>query len=530
MWPRLAVACVLGLYSLEMVRTAWITDDAAITIRTVLNFINGYGARFNIDERVQAYTHPLWFLVVSAASVLTHNVFTATFLLSGACSLAAMYLLLRSATTLTDGVIGAVALLLSKAYIDFSTSGLENPLSHLVVLATVLAAFRAVERDEQQWLTLSMSGAAAAYLTRPDLVLLVLPPVIFAVARRRPPIRVVLRVVAIAAIPVVAWTAVATYYYGFPFPNPAYAKLGPGIPLNERVVQGGYYLLRSVTTDPMTPFIIGLGLVAGFRSSGISAAITVGLLLYLVYVVSIGGDFMEGRFLTAPSLLGALLLAKVQYGRWGRIVLAVCIAGLGVIEAPKTILSGRDYVAKDLWHGIADERGVYFSDYGWLNDDDGVFGAPNWTADAGPHCARVRCGGLGWASLTAGPSIHFIDFCALADPLLARLPAKEDPEWRIGHFMRQLPTNYKESVETDTNLLSDPATRDYYGSIRLITRGPLADVRRLREMVRMNFGMVPLPDGAIYRSQAPIPPSSRVTGSTEASQDLSANGCPVAEN
>ena len=32
-----------------------LSDDAAITLRTVLNFINGYGPTFNIDERV--YIH-----------------------------------------------------------------------------------------------------------------------------------------------------------------------------------------------------------------------------------------------------------------------------------------------------------------------------------------------------------------------------------------------------------------------------------------------------------------------------------------
>lgn len=45
---------LISLYFIALIRTAWVSDDAAITLRTVLNFINGYGPTFNVDERVQA--------------------------------------------------------------------------------------------------------------------------------------------------------------------------------------------------------------------------------------------------------------------------------------------------------------------------------------------------------------------------------------------------------------------------------------------------------------------------------------------
>ena len=47
------LAVVLTVGFLELIRTAWISDDAAITLRCVLNLLHGYGATFNIDERVQ---------------------------------------------------------------------------------------------------------------------------------------------------------------------------------------------------------------------------------------------------------------------------------------------------------------------------------------------------------------------------------------------------------------------------------------------------------------------------------------------
>jgi len=161
------LAVVLTVGFLELIRTAWISDDAAITLRCVLNLLHGYGATFNIDERVQPYTHPLWFLLISALSVLIRNVFASTFVLSIAISIASLWLLLtRVARNFWAGVLAASVLLLSKAYVDFSTSGLENPLAHVLILAAVLS----MTSTTTFFLTCSL-----VYLTRPDLLLLLFP-------------------------------------------------------------------------------------------------------------------------------------------------------------------------------------------------------------------------------------------------------------------------------------------------------------------------------------------------------------------
>lgn len=76
---RPALVLLMALFLLELIRTAWISDDAAITLKTVLNFLYGHGPTFNIDERVQAYTHPLWFFLISGTSLVVGNVFAATY-------------------------------------------------------------------------------------------------------------------------------------------------------------------------------------------------------------------------------------------------------------------------------------------------------------------------------------------------------------------------------------------------------------------------------------------------------------------
>ena len=79
---------------------------------------------------------------------------------------------------------------------------------------------------------MSADIAALLYLARPDAVLLVAPVVLIESLRVRP-WRTVASAAALGLTPAIAWTAFAVLYYGFPFPNTAYAKLATGISRSE---------------------------------------------------------------------------------------------------------------------------------------------------------------------------------------------------------------------------------------------------------------------------------------------------------
>jgi arabinofuranosyltransferase len=129
---RLLLPIATAVFLILCVRSAWVGDDAYITLRTVDNFVNGYGLTWNISERVQAYTHPLWMFVLSAIYFVTREAYYSTVGLSlilSTCTAVLVGLLAR------DVRVGAIAILvlgMSKAFVDYSTSGLENPLTHLV--------------------------------------------------------------------------------------------------------------------------------------------------------------------------------------------------------------------------------------------------------------------------------------------------------------------------------------------------------------------------------------------------------------
>ena len=496
------VALLLCLVFLALLlRTAWLADDALITLRTVLNFTHGYGLTFNVAERVQAFTHPLWMLMLTGAYLVAGNVYYAAIGLSVGVSLVVFWSTLRLAATSAQVWIVAAVLLFSRAFVDYSTSGLENPLSNLLLVAFVALLFRSSEArvTSPPRLTGLWMVASLLYLARPDNVLLVAPALVWLTARAGS-WTLAARQTFTGLLPAAVWTAFSLIYYGFPFPNTAYAKLGHGIDRGELVQQGWIYLLDSIDRDPVTLVAILFAVTMGLAYRGPARWVAAGVLIDLAYVVSIGGDFMSGRFLTLPLFAAVLILSRaVPFERARALTAASLLAVVGLTSAQIPLLSDSRVERADATmdprvgggFGIEDERAYYFQEQSLLLANRQSFPTPEWPSGATqpvPTSVDVTCGGLGAKGLQ-GPLTHLLDECALADPLLARLPAAYSPEWRIGHFKRMIPNGYQESLELETDLLTDSALRPLYDDIRLITRAPrLLSRARLAAIWRVNTG------------------------------------------
>jgi arabinofuranosyltransferase len=487
-WVALLITLIF--FSFILIRTAWVGDDAFITARTVQNLLHGYGPTFNIAERVQAFTHPAWFLVLSLGTAVTGNVIVSLFLIPIILSIVTMALVVLLAPSILMGIIGAAALMLSRSFIDFSTSGLENPLAHILTILFIVLGLHLLSSKKSSHIILFFLLGGSLYLVRPDLVLLILPLALFVFFKTyTTPLRAAVTLM-LAATPTISWTIFSLWYYGFPFPNTAYAKLGAGIPKEDLVEQGFRYLHHSLMFDPITIVIIAIALLIGLRSKVLSM-ISLGIVLYLSYIVWIGGDFMEGRFFSVLLVASIFVIYTTHLSKRERYGLISAVIFFGAFNLPATILSGlqyEDYSFRD--GGIANERGYYYQIQGLFSIERIDY---PWEKEM--LSVEVACGGLGRFGLEGGPSRHMIDTCGLSDPLLARLPAaaRDTGGWRIGHFDRNIPIGYKESIIKDANLLQDEEVRDYYDSIRLITRGDLLSVERLHEIVRMNLGFVKKP-------------------------------------
>ena len=106
--------------------------------------MNGDGLRFNLAERVQAYTHPLWLFLLAPVYLMTGEAFYTPILVSlGVSGAAVACLVVGSARE--GRLLGAAAalacLLSSKAFVDYTSSGLETPLSYLLLAIGVHVAF-----------------------------------------------------------------------------------------------------------------------------------------------------------------------------------------------------------------------------------------------------------------------------------------------------------------------------------------------------------------------------------------------------
>ncbi len=506
---RAAIALLLLFTFTLIVRNAWLSDDAYITFRTVDNFVRGYGLTWNVGERVQVYTHPLWMFLMAGASAVTGELFYTSLAVSIALSMAAVALLvLRMPATSMGAITALVILSLSNAFVDYATSGLENPLTHLLLAAFLLAyldpARSAGDRSTRWLLRLSLL-AALVMLNRLDAGLLVLPALGYALWETRSWRSFVVGAVGLA--PIAVWMVFSLFYYGSPVPNTALAKLNAGlIPAAEIRREGLFYLLNSWRVDPITLGAIGVGVVMPLAGRAWrKLPLAAGCLLYLAYIVRVGGDFMSGRFLTAPLFLAVAVGATTAW-RWPGtrprlaqgLLLFACL-GVG-LTAPYTPLRAPGGTSADddaaVWvrgRSITDERANYYPVTGLLPAlaRDGEPIAHDWAEEgrrargAGPQIS-VR-GSVGFYGYEAGPEVHVVDLLGLGDPLLARLPVT-DPNWQVGHFGRRPPEGYLETLEDGENRLRDAGLAAYYEVLATVTRGGLWDPARWREVWRLNTG------------------------------------------
>jgi arabinofuranosyltransferase len=530
----------LAFFGAIVVKNLWITDDAYITFRTVDNFLHGYGLTWNTSERVQSYTHPLWMLLLAATNFIIRDIYFAALALCIVCTLgAAAILAFRISGSRELAILGLLALTTSRSFVDFSTSGLENPLTHLLLAAFALVYLRheqaaatfvtyqltpwqkrlrdslraALGRahwlarvdDEQRYLFVLTLLAGLATFNRIDTVLFYVPALAFAYYRQLSKcglnVRGVLsaaRMLLIGFSPFIAWELFATWYYGFPFPNTAYAKLDTGISTADYLVNGLHYLWDSFRSyDPVLVFI-PLGFVLPLFFPGRRAIpLVLGGCLYLVYVVKIGGDFMAGRYLTAELLLALILLSRLPAPRvrsLGGLALILALAGCAVAGFEVTNATVYALHVKmgetRYYHVIGDERSVW----GFATDirNIGVNTIPHvreadWGRQArASHQTFIEGTAIGFLGYEAGPHVYVFDAYALNDPLRARLPAASD--WRIGHVVRDIPAGYMETLKDGGSHIQDPDLAHYYDKLSLITRGNLFDFNRLVTIFKMNLG------------------------------------------
>ena len=92
---------------------------------------------------------------------------------------------------------------------------------------------------------------------------------------------------------------------------------------------------------------------------------------------------------------------------------------------------------------------------------------------------------VGLVGTVAGSRLYVVDRLGRADPLLARCAT--GGSWHPGGVAREIPAGYVESLESQRNVIGDPAIARDYDEIALVTRGDLVSLTRLKAIVDLNF-------------------------------------------
>jgi arabinofuranosyltransferase len=509
---------LLFFFLVIVIRNAWISDDAYITFRVIENFLSDYGLTYNPYVRVQAFTHPAWmFLLSGVYSLLSrllpqanNMIYYVAIFTSIATSVIMLYLILKKIITenIWAAILLVLSLTLSRAFIDYSTSGLENPLTHLLLVCFFWIYF---SYPEKTFLLALISSLLI--INRQDTFLLVLPALLIIFFFDGNYLKKTKNFL-LGFLPVIGWELFSVFYYGFPFPNTAYAKLNTGIKTSLLIQQGLDYLLNSIHWDPLTLFVVfsaGTILFAGDlnkKERGKLIMLYLGVIVYIVYVVNIGGGFMSGRFLTAPLLLSVLILTRNPLSSKSLQLIIGVVSLLGVFSLRSTLLDPEVpmiYSPSIPWtenpltldrNGVEDERTVYFANQadnvymglvedGFRKIESETSISKKWSYTGTKKVATERT--IGQSSYEAGPNIYIVDYYALVDPLLARLPTHQK-KWRIGHFGRDLPLGYLKTLETGESFIEDPSLAQYYQKLYYVISGPLWDKNRIVEIFKFNTG------------------------------------------
>jgi arabinofuranosyltransferase len=166
---------------------------------------------------------------------------------------------------------------------------------------------------------------------------------------------------------------------------------------------------------------------------------------------------------------------------------------------------------KNPWdeRGVCDERAYYQTSGGLLRASRDVILPSDWR--------KLRGLGLRWnsvesmaqagvASYFAPPTAVIIDGYGLTDTFIAHLPAAKGATWRAGHYPREIPAGYVESIKQGRNLVAKRGPAWLYDRVRLVVSGPIWSWERWQEIVRLNLGLEEAETVVWHPSKAARPP------------------------
>ena len=355
----------VGLFAVLAWSRMWTSEDAFIYFRVVDQLLAGNGPVFNVGERVEAYTGPLWLGFLALARAVAPGGIALEWMsvaIGLALSVGGLLAAVLAARRLwspppwtragSPGVLlvplGALVVAALPAFWDYATSGLETSLvfawlggSFLALVAVGLPAGGEGSRSARARYGLAVALGLGP-LVRPDLTIFAAAFLVVLAILERPvsPSRALGILASAAAIPLV-YQRFRMGYFGSLVPNTALAKEA-----------GATYWARgwSYLVNLFGPYALWLPVAALlgwaavsvrglWRGSDRERALLVAVpiaagVLQALYVVRLGGDYMHARMLL-PGVFAVLMPVTVVAAkrRWATALLAAVVVPWAVVSA-----------------------------------------------------------------------------------------------------------------------------------------------------------------------------------------------------
>ncbi|EMJ89995.1 hypothetical protein [Leptospira meyeri] len=341
----------------------WICDDAYISFVYARNLYEGSGLVFNLGERVEGYTNFLWTLLLSLGYFLKLEPQFLSLFLGIFFYLMTLLVFFYEENRISFGKIYPVLLVHLALFFHlhiFATSGLETSLFTFLVCFGFL-----LWEKESDFLFIFFLLSA---LVRPEGALFLSIASFDWLFRKRSWKPVLIGVLFFGFL------CFRYFYYDDFLPNTFYAKGNKGAYFS----QGFYYLLYFLKSYPLYLLVLllaGIQIYNSFLDRKEYRYLLSSLVLYILYVLYVGGDFMGIRF-WIPILPYLSYLAFRQIHEWDMnsqieskkssfflslytknqiLVAFLFILSTAVYTDPLKIKGTR---IPD-WHGIVEERMFY---------------------------------------------------------------------------------------------------------------------------------------------------------------------------
>ena len=336
---------LIGTVAIAAWALAYVADDVFIFQRFAANAAAGNGLVYNIGERVEGFTSPLWMAIHVALQVVRATSIGWAQGLGVLATIGLLFVVMRaprgwrqeSDAAWVDWI--AACLVASHVgVLTYAASGMETSLYCLLVALAVTC--RAQERADARRAPLSALWCALALWARPEAAVIGVVCAALLVGDWRAGRRgFVARWIALAGVPVCVLLALRWGYYGDWLPNTWYAKRLPPV---ETLRAGGAYVATWLLANSGWPAIavalmvpLRRALPAGFGVVPLCAAAMIAATL------ATPGDWMPfDRFLLPAVVLASLCAGEAVRiaRRHGQVRFAAFAVGVALVVQLGTVI------------------------------------------------------------------------------------------------------------------------------------------------------------------------------------------------